>query len=328
MPGPIARSFASESRISATRPPYAPPSPSPFDATIRLPGGIEGVAPEKVVRPALAILFRTAVGPSADRYVRRFLSFERTGRGRPGWHWPSLLIPGVWAFYRKLWLPGLVFALLPIAGALAFAAFERHFDRADFAWIASAVLAVWILPGVLPALCADALLYRRVKRLVRSAEHGAKGAADAVARLAQRRPTSISAGVCLGGGAMLAMTVILFPQFQAAYSELGIRAQVAQTLAALHVVERDIEAGWSSSRLLPRQTDHKALSAQPGAALIDEVSVSPVTGRVRVALGSGVPELAGKTILLAPRRDDEDRVQWVCVPVDIPPQYLPRECRG
>jgi len=131
-----------------------------------------------------------------------------------------------------------------------------------------------------------------------------------------------------GGGAMLAMTILLFPQFQAAYSDLGIRAQVAQALAALHVIERDIEAGWASSRLLPRQTGHAALSVQPGAALIDEVNVNPVTGRVRVALGSIVPELAGKTILLAPRRDDEDRVQWVCVPVDIPPQYLPRECRG
>ncbi len=328
VPGPIARPFASESRISATRPQRASPSPSPFDATIRLPGGIEGVAPEKVVRPALAILFRTAVGPSADRYVRRFLSFERAGHGRLGWHWPSLLIPGAWAFYRKLWLPGLVFALLPVAGALAFAAFEPHFERADFAWVACAVLMVWLLPGVVPALCADALLYLHVKRLVRSAENGAKGAADAVARLAQRRPTSTSAGICLGGGAMLAMTVILFPQLQAAYSDLGVREQLGQTLAALHVIERDVEAGWTSSRLLPRQTGHAALSAQPGAALIDEVNVNPVTGRVRVALGSIVPELAGKTILLAPRRDDEDRVQWVCVPVDIPPQYLPRECRG
>jgi hypothetical protein len=297
-------------------------------ASIRLPTHVAGGAPERVVRPALAVLFRIAVGPSADRYVKRFLAFERTGRGRPGWHWPSLLVPGMWAFYRRMWLTGVVFTLLPIAGALAFTAFDPVFDRADAVWVVSALLAVWILPGVAPALLADTLLYAHVRALVRTAERSAKSASDAVQRLAELAPTSSVAALCLGGGAMVIVGALLLPHLRAAYADLGVRAQVAQTLASVRSLQQEIESTWTSARLLPRQSDHAAVRAQPGAALIADLDVDPVSGRVRVALGPAVPELAGRTILLAPRRDAQDHVQWLCVPVNIPSRYLPRECRG
>ena len=193
------------------------------------------------MRPALAVLFRIAVGPSADRYVRRFLAFERTGHGRPGWHWPSFLFPGVWAFYRKLWVIGLLFALLPIAGALGFAAIEPTFERADFIWIACAIVAVWILPGVLPALLADSLLYNHCRYLVWRAESGTQGAADAVHELRRRAPTSIGAALLLGGGALVGMLGVVVPPMHSAYVEAGVRAQVKQVLGAVRGLEEDIE---------------------------------------------------------------------------------------
>ena len=55
---------------------------------------------------------------------------------------------------------------------------------------------------------------------------------------------------------------------------------------------------------------------------------SSVGSYVWPAVRALVPELAGRTILLAPRRDAQDRVQWLCVPVDIPHRYLPKACRG
>lgn len=308
-----------------------PPTDAPdslLDATIRLPDHLVGGAPERVVRPALAVLFRIAVGPSADRYVRRFLAFERTGRGRPGWHWPSLFAPGVWAFYRRLWLPGIVFALLPVAGALAFTAFEPRFEQADFAWFACAVLAVWLLPGVLPALVADSLLYAHVRRVVRRTEQAAHSVTEAAQELSLRSPTSRAAALWLGGGLTLAVAAALVPHFRAAHAELNVRAQLAQALAAVQFVQQEIETTWTNARLLPRQADHAAVRAQADAGLIADLDVHPVTGRVRVALGPLVPELAGRTILLAPARDAQGRVQWLCVPVDIPARFLPTVCRG
>lgn len=303
---------------------HRPASPLTAASTIRLPGNAPD---ERVVRPALAVLFRIALGPSADRYVPRFLAFERTGHARPGWHWPSLLFPGVWAFYRKLWGIGLVYALLPVAGSLAFTAIEPTFERADYAWIVCAILAIWILPGILPALLADSLLYRHCRYLVLCAEQGARGATDAVRRLSQHRPTSTTAACVLGGGALAAMITVVVPPLHAAYADRGVRAQVTQAIAAVSALEDEIEATWPNARLLPRQTDHPALRAHAGAALIHEVHVHPRSGRVRIALGPAVPEVAGKTILLAPARGDGNRWHWVCVAVDIPARYLPLECR-
>lgn len=302
---------------------FRPPPTAASASTIRLPGTHEE---ERVVRPALAVLFRVALGPSADRYVRRFLAFERAGRGRPGWHWPCLLFPSAWAFYRKLWGVGLAYALLPIAGALAFAAVEPTFERADYAWIVCAILAIWILPGVLPALLADSLLYRHCRSLVLRAERGARGATGAVRELSRLRPTSTTAACVLGGGVLALINLAVVPPLVTAYGDLGVRTRLAGALAAVRGLEDEIEATWPTARLLPRQTDNPAVRAHADASLIQDLHVNPATGRVRLALGPAVPELAGKTILLAPARGESNRWHWVCVPVDIPVRYLPKEC--
>ena len=59
---------------------------------------------------------------------------------------------------------------------------------------------------------------------------------------------------------------------------------------------------------------------------VEDVNVSPSNGRLRMAFGPRLPELDGKAILLAPTQDVSGRVRWLCVPVDIAPRLLPREC--
>jgi len=294
--------------------------------TIRIPGTRPGR--DKVVRPALAVLYRIAVGANADRYVRRFLSFERRGRGRIGWHWCSFLAPSVWAFYRKLWVPGAVFALLPLLGALAFGCIEPTLPHADATWIASAVLLMWVLPGVVPALVADTLLYRNVRAQVRRAERAARSATGAVRELSGREPTSALAALLFGGGATLIALWGLLPPLATTYAALEVRERLSDTLAAVRGLEDDIESTWTSARLVPQQTHHPAVEAKARAAALEDVDVNPFTGRVRLALGPALRQLWGKTILLFPSRDDGGAVRWICVPIDIPARYLPAECRS
>jgi hypothetical protein len=61
--------------------------------------------------------------------------------------------------------------------------------------------------------------------------------------------------------------------------------------------------------------------------MLDELSLNPATGRLRLSLGPAVPQLWGKTLLLAPALDVFQRVRWYCIPIDIPAKYLPKECR-
>jgi hypothetical protein len=282
---------------------------------------------ERVVRPALAVLYRIAVGPGADRYAPRFIAFEQSGV-RPGWHWPSLFFPAVWAFYRRLWLSGIMFSLLSVAGAFALVALGPRIDDAHLPWLVAAALAIWLVPGVIAALCANSLLYRRVRRLVRRAESVTRSATKAATLVTSYRPTSPLGAVLLGAVALAVALAMVGPGLRASYDDARVRAKVGASLAAARALQDEVVATWTTSRLVPRQTDNDALRSHQGARHISEAEVSPANGRVRLVLAPSLPELAGKAILLAPALDGRERVQWLCIPVDIPARYLPAECRA
>lgn len=293
--------------------------------TVRIPG-MTSVAPS-VVRPALAVMFRVAIGPKADRYVPRFLAFERAGRARAGWNWSAFVAPPVWAFYRRLWSEGVAFSLLPVAGAFAFAAFGGALEGPGAAWWIALATFVWLLPAVLAALSADALLWGRTRRIVAAAEIAARSATRAIASLAEVRPTSPAAAIVLGGGAIALAIAALGPPIQAEYVAQAARTAVTRVLASLGGVQAAVEAARDRTGTIAQARSVGRQLAQNDGRYVGDVSVDAVNGRVRVALGPSVPGAAGKAIVLAPTVDAAERVQWLCVPIDIPARYLPEACR-
>ena len=297
-----------------------------FLDTIHLPGESAADAREMFVRPALAVLFRVAVGPSADYYAPRFLKYEKAGRAKPGWHWPSFLLPCVWAFYRKLWLAGILFALLPLVGALAFGALATRIDHASVPWLLGAVLLIWLLPGVIPALTANSLLYRRIRQTVAHAEASTGSASQVASLLARREPTSLPAGLLLGGGAIALAAGLAAPGVQMAWFEHEVRLQIGAALASVRPLQQQVEDSWDRVRAVPLKLDVETLRFQAAAAFFDEVSFRPANGRLRLGLGPTIPELFGRSILLAPVVDATQHIHWTCVPVDIPAKFLPKDC--
>jgi hypothetical protein len=297
------------------------------DDTVELPPAA-GDMGERVVRPTLAVLFRLAVGPAADYYTPRFLRYEGAGGyGAPGWHWPALLLQSIWAFYRRLWLPGVFYALLPVAGALAFLAVAPTIDDWSVAWWLCAGICMWLGPGIIAAMLSTPLLYGRIRRLVRRAERIGGDAAQAAALLAARRSTSFRAALLLGGGALALALASVAPNVRTAYEEHAVRSQLAESLSALSPLMREVEEQWSYFAALPRPFSETGMRERRWTKFFDDVSISPINGRLRVGLGPSIPELWGKTILLAPATDWLQRVHWTCIPIDIPARYLPKECR-
>jgi hypothetical protein len=292
---------------------------------IRIPGAPdEG---ERVIRPALFVLFRIAVGPSADYYGPRFLAFERAGRGRVAWHWPALFAPAVWAFYRKLWVSGLVFALLPLAGAGAMDAIAPWFDDSTWLWLACAALLTVVVPGVAGAALANALLYRRIRQSIRVAEAQSDSASQVASRVAGGAPVAPHAAVILGALALALLLGGVGPVLAKAYNEHSVRVKLVKALAGLAPIKQQVENAWLSWGSWPRPALAMEIPARAGAVLFDEVEVDPASGRVKLAVGPSIPELGGQALLLVPTVDRLQRVQWFCVPVGIPDRYLPEVCR-
>jgi hypothetical protein len=290
--------------------------------TIQIPGADE----RTIVRPGLAILYRLAVGPGADHYARRFLAFERNPQARLGWHWPAFIAPAAWAGYRGLWFAVFFFSLVPLFAGMIFIQLSPALDGADRAWAASAALFAWIVPGALAAACAHYLVYRQVRRRALDAERATEGAVLAAARLNAASPVSWK-GALLGLVATGFVYGAVVADLRGAWREHQVRGYVLGSLDAVRPVEAQVEASWSSNaRLVPTQT--AAVTGRGNAAwAIEDVHVSPGTGRLRVTFNQLLPELAGKSLLLAPTRDARQRVRWVCVPVGIESNYLPESCR-
>ncbi|MEP7181377.1 MAG: pilin [Betaproteobacteria bacterium] len=294
--------------------------------TIRMPW--DGAGDDRVVRPALAVLFRMAVGPSADYYVPRFLQFEQRGRAFPSWHWPSFWLPCLWAFYRKLWLSGLLFAALPVAGAVAFAAIEPSLGESSLAWFAIAAALIWLLPAVVPAMMANGLLYRRIRAEVLRAEARGRGIAAVAARLTAPKPTTLGVALAAGLVAVVLAPKYAVPNLNALYDEHIVRMRLTESLAAVKPLQRQVEESFLRFGIVPRTPDYAAMLAHRGAILLDDVNLNPVSGRLRLALGSTGTVVDGKAILLVPAVDAQQNVRWTCVPVGIPRPYLPAECRN
>jgi hypothetical protein len=98
-------------------------------------------------------------------------------------------------------------------------------------------------------------------------------------------------------------------------------------LTALQPLQRQVEGGWDLAKSSLIAPNYEIIGRQFGPDFLAAVNVSLDSGRVRVALGPLIPELSGRSILLAPARDRDERIRWICVPVDIPVRFLPHECK-
>lgn len=289
--------------------------------TVRMPGPLE----VPVVRPALAMLYRLAVGPSADHYGQRFLAYEKAGKPLASWNWPAFIAPPMWAAYRRLWIPALVFSLLPLGGVMTFVTVSGAIDRAVGAWAMFALLLIWIIPGAIAATCADYLVYRRVRAQALAAERETANPVEAATRAATSGSVSWY-GAAAGVAGMALIAGAVSHDLVGAWREHVVRQQVIATLAAVRGLEEEVEATWMTARLVPSQLGSLS-HGSVAKSIVEDVNVSPENGRLRVRFGGSLPELQGKAILLAPVRTAQQQVRWLCVPVDITPEFLPPECR-
>lgn len=65
-------------------------------------------------------LWRSFIGPNADRYLEQFRKFTVAGEPRFAltWHWPAFLFdPFLWFLYRKMYLYAAVYAIGPVLSA-------------------------------------------------------------------------------------------------------------------------------------------------------------------------------------------------------------------
>ena len=297
-----------------------------FLDSIHLPRSADEPEEERIVRPSLALLFRMAVGPGADYYAPRFLEYERVGPSFLTWNWAALWAPAVWAIYRRLWLPAIAFAVWPFLALALYGAVEPDLGGSGAVSMAMAAFLVWLGPGLVAATIANTLVYRQARRLVGTAEARNRRPEKAARWLSQRTVLAPIPAALAGAATVLLVLQVVIPSLQATYADQVVRSRIAESLAAIQPLQRQLEE-WFVSRSPSDVPDFALTQMRPGPELVEPVNVSLISGRVRLALDALTPELTGRSILLAPALDRRQQVRWICVPVDVPARYLPPECR-
>src|SRR5262249_26250985 len=159
--------------------------------------------------------------------------------------------------------------------------------------------------------------YHKARELVRDAEAETVRTDEAARLLGERAPIAVGSALLLGCVAVLSSLMVVSPVLQTAVADRVVRTRVADALAALRPLQKQIEGGWdlAMQSLVAPNYD---IVGDLGSDFVTVVNVSVESGRLRVALGPLIPQLTGRSILLAPALDRDERVRWICVPVDIP----------
>jgi hypothetical protein len=189
-----------------------------------------------------------------------------------------------------------------------------------------ALVCVWSVPAIISGAFANTFYYRQIRSLIRQAERSTRSPEAAARRLINRSPTDALAGVLFGTAALLMVASLAGGRLQAAYHEQGVRTKVAQAIAAMKPLQQQVEEDWTIAHALPKRPDYRAVRAQQAYPLVQSFELSARSGRVRFDLGPAVPELQGRSILLAPAVDTWQKLRWLCIPIDIPIDYVPRAC--
>ena len=87
----------------------------PFGATIIM-DPLGGISPNEDIEGVTAKDIKCFVGANTQRYLPRFKAMAENKKN--SWNWAAFLVPHVWFFYRKMYLPGILFSLLLLVASL------------------------------------------------------------------------------------------------------------------------------------------------------------------------------------------------------------------
>jgi Tfp pilus assembly protein PilE len=165
-------------------------------------------------------------------------------------------------------------------------------------------------------------------------------------RFAGRGVTSIELALAL------AVTAVVGALGFSAYTTHVVRTEIARSIAAADAAQRDVERAFARDREPPRDSQSAGLpTVRPSVTSSYVDSLDIVDGRIDLRFGAAASlAIAGRTLSLTPYETATQQVVWVCgnripglglqplgfangsrravqVLTNIPPRYLPSNCR-
>lgn len=283
--------------------------------------------------------YELAIGRNASYYLPKFESYD-AGGSTVGWNWPAFLVPSAWCFYRKMFLWGFLNLFFPFITLMLVGLVSALLNMPPLltgALVIGALLIEWVLLAVF----ANALYWQHISGLIRNVPRSLADKPDRRTRRIERDGgTSIGAmiaimgvGVFFGGGILAAISI-------PAYQDYTIRAQVAEGLSLAASAKASVAEYYAQNKDWP--SDASTTGVQPIHGNYVK-SVTVANGSVVITYGGRAnSQLVDQRLILIPGAREDGSIVWTCgekaVPegvdlapgpqgADMPPKYLPSDCR-
>jgi Tfp pilus assembly major pilin PilA len=265
------------------------------------------------------------IGPNAtDYYLEQFRRIQ--GGNRYSWHWPAFFVTLGWLFYRKLWLPALVYlVLLPLglAGALSLA--TRVLGEHG---IIVAYVLVFSLTFLLLPLFANRVYFAKVQRAVSRVDAGNYSDIERRERLSRAGGTHLLLAI-LTMLIPVVVTLVLIAASIPAYRDFAARSQVMEGLELAGRAQAAIADHYREHEVWPADNAAAGIAAAPDlrGRYVDSIAVDG--GVIIVTYGqTGQRAIRGRRLILNPDADRLPAIEWICYSPDIPSRLLPAGCEA
>lgn len=265
--------------------------------------------------------YRALVGEKRQAYyLRHFAHFDGAGKTSASWNWPAFLITFYWLLYRKLWLPALLYFLLPYA----FVAINPLANAIHPLLSALLNLLFALALFIVPPLYANALYYRHCRKQMAKVRAREQSRERQLTLLAARGGTS-SIAIVVMALLLIAMIGIIAAIALPAYQTYTLRMQTSQVEYLGRETTKSLSAYYEANLTLPESLQ-QANIAPTASPLIRRMALDAGSGELAIELKQ--KSLEGKHLLFTPIKEQDGSLSWRCHSPDIRPAYLSEPCRG
>lgn len=271
--------------------------------------------------------YEAVIGPDNRDYYLSHFSRMRDGGSRLSWHWPAFFLTSYWLLYRKMWIPALVYFIMPFVLLIPFGAVVAALAPTSGAAQSSVYLLYVGAYFFLPAMFANSLYFRHCRQKIESVAATSGSRERQLGELSAKGGTSGIAMLAISALFLIAMLGILAAIAIPAYQQYTIKAKVAQAESFGKLAAGSVAAYYYVNQKIPASLADTNFSA-PYPSTVRELSMNPDDGTIMVKVSVGHPAVDGRSVMLVPTFDDDKKIEWTCLSRDIPEVHLPLACQA
>jgi Tfp pilus assembly protein PilE len=270
-------------------------------------------------------LYKAFIGPkNQDYYLRHFSRFDSNRKAGASWHWPAFFVTFYWFLYRKMWIHAVVYFFLPYLVMFALGIAGGALGESGSRTIGLAYLLYLAATFLIPPMYANAFYYKHCKEKISDTSSTTHDHQRRLGELSGKGGTSNVALIFVLIFVFIAVIGILAAIAIPAYQDYTARAHTSEALTVGGKAANSVADYYNQRHEVPDDLAQAGFTAQIPPSVMD-LSLNSQNGIVTITMAN--PPIKGKTILLIPSLDSNNRVAWTCSSREIEDKYLPPQCR-